>query len=53
MRTINKFVSLLILFSLLGGMAVSCKPKKCANFTDERKNHSVKYNRKGLVKKKH
>lgn len=41
----------LIVFMLLG-IAGSCKPKKCANFTDERKNHSVKYNRKGLVKKK-
>lgn len=37
---------------MLLGIVASCKPKKCANFTDERRNHSVKYNKKGLVKKK-
>jgi hypothetical protein len=48
----KSIVSYIILLSLLAGMIASCRPKKCANFTDERKNYHVKYNRKGMVKKK-
>ncbi|MES2779656.1 MAG: hypothetical protein V4651_07125 [Bacteroidota bacterium] len=31
---------------------ISCKAKKCADFSDPRNNYHNKYNKKGLVKSK-
>ncbi|MES2560902.1 MAG: hypothetical protein V4590_14245 [Bacteroidota bacterium] len=41
---------LLAINIVLGG--ISCKAKKCADFTDPRNNYHNKYNKKGLVKSK-
>lgn len=43
-------ICLLAITIILGG--VSCKGKKCADFSDPRNNYHNKYNKKGLVKSK-
>jgi hypothetical protein len=49
----KRLITFIWILALGFGILVSCRPKKCANFTDAKGGHHVKYNKKGLVKKKH
>jgi len=40
------------LFIVFFVFAFSCKAQKCPNFSGDNANHHVKYDKKGLVKKK-
>ncbi len=47
-----KKVHLYVIAILIVWSGISCKAKKCANFSDPKNNYHVNYNKKGLVKSK-